>query len=62
MPSIGIIVPKKVSIVGSIVGFGVSTYETIDKGVNWAKDETHWLAGAANDTYCWLKRWVTPLV
>ena len=45
-------------IVGSIVGFGVSTYETIDKGVNWAKDETHWLAGAANDTYCWLKHGV----
>jgi hypothetical protein len=25
---------------------------------NWAKDETHWLAGAANDTYCWLKHGV----
>jgi hypothetical protein len=26
--------------------------------VDWAKDEAHWMAGAANDTYCWLKHGV----
>jgi hypothetical protein len=43
---------------GAVVGFGISTYETAVNGVDWAKDEAHWLAGAANDTYCWLKHGV----
>jgi hypothetical protein len=45
---------------GAVIGFGISTYETAVNGVDWAKDEAHWLAGAANDTYCWLKHGVYP--
>jgi hypothetical protein len=41
---------------GAVIGFGISTYETAVNGVDWAKDEAHWLAGAANDTYCWLSK------
>jgi hypothetical protein len=43
---------------GAVIGFGISTYETAVNGVDWAKDEAHWMAGAANDTYCWLKHGV----
>jgi hypothetical protein len=37
-------------VAGAVVGFGISTYETAVNGVDWAKDEAHWMAGAANLT------------
>ena len=40
---------------GAVLGFGYSTYKSIVDGVDWTKDTTRTLAGAANDTYCWLK-------
>jgi hypothetical protein len=35
---------------GAVIGFGISTYETAVNGVDWAKDEAHWLAGGNGES------------